>query len=561
MLKLLHKYPYLSVALLFVIVYIFSLTYVYVEGDDASTVAYHALGRKPDFQQPYSPYHGMMDFVLSFFPANEPLLRYISITLSAFSALLFVVLSLKLISEWLPRNTHKNLVYFIPLLPIIVPELLFFGLIYMPSTLAMSLILIGHLGARRAFGGPGQHYLMFILSLLLYGLGASFRWDVAVYGIVIFVDILFVVWNKQRWSFANLLKLGIWSVLAIISVIFFIYLSGYPPARIIEIITWAKDYLSAKEGSNFKRIGVVISLLTPAFLLCFAIGLIRLVMDKKWSYMLLALVGFLPKLYLGFTFLPKALIMVLPGLFLIAYYGFDFIMNKSSNYLNYFGGKVSFARILFFLIIALPWIVGVKIDTNNTSRGPGFEIRYKDNSSFDSGKSLDANISINNIKPGFFSGGFPIPTPEGPRPIWGYGSVLAGGGWRLLVKGIDEERDHAIVLSQKENLPVLQNNDYKLILVNLLRDGYVETNPIFNHDLYKVRTLEKDNSTIKLFHIKSRELNDKSTLLEISKIIGHRRFICWFISGSDIINLKNTYPDQVRILGPFSARFDLNSLN
>lgn len=560
MMRVIKKYPYLSVGLLFFIVYLLSLTYVYVEGDDASTVAYHALGRNPDFQEPYSPYHGMMDSALSIFPANEPLLRFLSITFSALSALFFVILSLRLISDWLPEGARKNLLYFTPLLSVIVPELLFFGLIYMPSTLAMSLILAGHLVARQFFRDADQNYLKFFLSLALYGLGTSFRWDVAVYGIVIFADIFFIVWDRRQWNFSNLLKLGIWSALAIISVVFFIYLSGYPPTRIVEVITWAKEYLGAKQVSYFKRIGVTISLLTPAFILCFAIGLIRLVIDRKWSYIIVGLVGFLPKLYLGFTFLPKSLIMALPGIFLIVYWGFDFIFDQSSKYFNLSVGRVPVPKILFWLALALPWIIGIKIDAGNTAWGPGFEVNYKESPDYNHSAGIDNKISLEKIKPGI-SGGFAIPTPEGPRPLWGYAGVLLGGEWRKLVSEMNDERDRMINLSLEENLPILQNNDYKLILVNLLRDGYIERNPIFSNDLYNERTLEKNSTSIKIFSIKSKELNDKSTLLKIKEIIGHHRFICWFISSSDIINLKKTYPGQVQILGPFSARFDLSNLN
>lgn len=560
MLTVIKKYPYLSVVLLFIIVYAFALTYVYVEGDDACTVAYHALGRNLDFQQPYSPYHGMVDFVLKFFPANEPFLRYFSITLSAFSALLFVVLSMRLVSVWLPADSQKSLIFFIPILPIIAPELLFFGLIYMPSVVAMSLILIGHLMARRSFQGPGQNYVTFFLSLALYGLGASFRWDVAVYGIVIFVDILFIVLKKGQWNAPNLLKLGIWSALSIMSVLLFIYISGYPPAKIIETITWAKKYLGAKQVSYFKRIGVIISLITPAFLLCFVLGIIRMGFEKKWPYLLVALVGFLPKLYLGVSFLPKALIMVLPGVFLILYYGFDLIFDKSSKYFNYFDGKVPLPKILFFLALVLPWFIGIKIDAGNTSRGPGFEVSYKESPDYDRNAALDNKVSLDKIKIGL-KAGFPIPTPEGPRPVWGYGGVFFGGEWRALVTKKNKERDMVINLSQKENLPILQNNDYCILLVNLLRDGYKEKNPVFTHDLYKARAFEKGNTTIELFSIKSKELNNKSVLLEVGELIGQKRFICWFLSSSDIINLKNTYPGQVRVLGPFSARLDLSNLN
>lgn len=559
--KLIKRYPYASVVLIFIIVYTFSLTFLYVEGDDASTVAYHALGRNADFQQPYSPYHSMMDFVLGLLPASEPLLRHVSIGFSALSALMFAFLSLKIIAAWLPVGANKNFIYFIPLLPLIVPELLFFGLIYMPSTVAMSLMLAGHLLARHAFQQPDPNYVKFILSLLLYGLGASFRWDVAIYGIVIFTDIFFLIWNKRPWHFPDLLKSGLWSVLAMLAVILFIYASGYPPMKIVEVIQWAKAYLGAKETSTFKRIGVLISLLTPAFLLCFAVGFVRLIVDKKWACLLLAFIVFLPKLYLSFTFLPKALIMAFPGLFLVVYYGFDFILDKSARHMNYAGGKVPVLKILFFLIIALPWLTGIKIDAGNSSRGPGFEMSYKQNTYIDKGKSLDANVSIKGIKPGLLAGGFPVPTPEGPRPLWGYGAVFLGGGWRTLVTNGSNEKDEVIAIALTEEIPLLQNNDYSMVLVNLLRDGFAEPNPIAKYDLYKVRTLEKHDSTIQLFHIKSGELYNQPTLLNISKIIGHQQFVCWFISSSDIVSLKNAYPDQVTVLGPFSARFDLTGLN
>ena len=560
MLKLINKYPYLSVALVFIIVYVFSLTFIYVEGDDASTVAYHALGRNLDFQLPYSPYHGMMDVFLGFFPASEPLLRFMAIGLSALSAIFFVILTLKLIGSWLPADHHRNFIYFIPLLPLMVPELLFFGLIYTPATMAMSLMLAGHLLARRFFEKRGLNYGLFICSFILYGLGASFRWDVAVYGIVIFVDIFFVVWDRKSWNYLNLLKLGGWSVLAITSVVIFIYLSGYSPTRIMEIIYWAKDYLGNKQVSYFQQAGVAISLFTPSLALCLAVGFARLIIERRWSFVLLGLSGFLPKLYFGFSLLPKGLIMVFPGLFLIACFGVDFFLGKNTLQIKLFQRKVSGAAIVFLLALVVPWLVGIKISSADTSWGPGFEVNYKGNTDSDENAKLDDKIGFGGISLGV-TGGFAIPTPEGPRPVWGYGAVLLGGEWRALLKNSNEERDDITGLARKENLPILQNNDYSFLLVNLLRDGYEEKNPIFREDLYKVRTFEKEEETIEIFHIKAPELYDKFTLLAVSETIRHQKFVCWFLSSSDIIKLKTTYPEQVQILGPFSARIDITTLN
>ncbi|MDN5210984.1 hypothetical protein QQ020_02955 [Fulvivirgaceae bacterium BMA12] len=560
MLKLIHRYPYLSVTAIFALVYACALTFLYAEGDDAATVAYHALGRNPDFQQPYSPYHGMMDVLLGIFPTGEPLLRLMAIGLSALSAIFFVILTLKLIAQWLPSGFHKNFLVFIPLLPLMVPELLFFGLIYTPATLAMSFMLAGHLMARRFFEKERRHVGWFAGAFLLYGLGASFRWDVAVYGIVIFVDIFFIVWGKPSWNYRNLLKLGSWSVLAIIAVVFFIYLSGYAPNRIMGIIQWAKAYLGNKQVSYFQQAGVAISLFTPAFVLCLVAGFIRLVIDRQWSFILLGLSGFLPKLYFGFSLLPKGLIMAFPGLFFIAYFGVDFFLDSNRYQVKLFHRRISVASIVFVTALALPWLIGIKIHSPNTSWGPGFEVSYKGNKGSDNNAGLDKRIGFRSIKLGI-DGGFAIPTPEGPRPVWGYGGVLLGGAWRALLKHSNAERDRILDLARKENLPILQNNDYSLLLVNLLRDGYSEKNPMFKEGRYKVRTLEKKAETVKIFHIKAPELYDEPTLLAISHAIHHQRFVCWFLSSSDIINLKTTYPDHVQILGPFSARIDLTGSN
>jgi len=59
----------------------------YIEGDDATSIAYHALGRIESLQPHYAGYQGMMDKVLILLPANEALLRTFSILFSAFFAL------------------------------------------------------------------------------------------------------------------------------------------------------------------------------------------------------------------------------------------------------------------------------------------------------------------------------------------------------------------------------------------------------------------------------------------------------------------------------------------
>src|SRR5687767_8286504 len=78
------------VALAFALVYSRSLTLVYVEGDDAAIIAYHALGRNFQIQEFYSPYQSLLDTVLSVLPQDEELVRRTALLLTAVSAPLFV---------------------------------------------------------------------------------------------------------------------------------------------------------------------------------------------------------------------------------------------------------------------------------------------------------------------------------------------------------------------------------------------------------------------------------------------------------------------------------------
>ena len=81
-------------------VYSASLTFVYVEGDDAVSIAYHVLGRDSSIQPPYSPYHSLMDSFLSLLPPREPLLRRCAIGVTSAAAPIFVILMLTLFLQW-----------------------------------------------------------------------------------------------------------------------------------------------------------------------------------------------------------------------------------------------------------------------------------------------------------------------------------------------------------------------------------------------------------------------------------------------------------------------------
>ena len=77
-----------AATIIFGSVYIASLTFVYVEGDDATSIVYHAMGRDRSVQPAYSAYHGMMDVFLGWLPADEIVLRHLAISLTAAAAFL-----------------------------------------------------------------------------------------------------------------------------------------------------------------------------------------------------------------------------------------------------------------------------------------------------------------------------------------------------------------------------------------------------------------------------------------------------------------------------------------
>ena len=88
---------------IFGLVYIQSMTFVYVEGDDATSMAYHIMGRNKDIQSAYTPYQGMMDKMLGFLPSNEVLLRFTSLFATNLAAILMVMLILMLVFDWTRR--------------------------------------------------------------------------------------------------------------------------------------------------------------------------------------------------------------------------------------------------------------------------------------------------------------------------------------------------------------------------------------------------------------------------------------------------------------------------
>ncbi|MDN5205388.1 hypothetical protein QQ008_28645 [Fulvivirgaceae bacterium BMA10] len=551
--------PYLLI-LIFGLIYLCSLTFTYVEGDDASTIVYHALGRDASIQTPYSPYHSMMDMVLNILPANEVILRYTAIAASAIAAMLFFILLVKLLSSITGGEQTSKLSLFSIALPFIIPELFFFGLIYNPTVLAMAIILLSHLIIRKVVKNKKYGPLGYIVSFLLFGLGSAFRWDVAIYGVVIFTDLIMIIWNqKEVKRLKPWLIIGSWGILSVIAVFVFIYISGYSPKEIGEVLSWAKNYMGGKAPNYLKRIGVSLSLFTPAFIICIIVGFINLIIQRRFGLLLLGCIGFLPKLYVGLTLSPKGLIMALPGMILIAYFGFEFIYKWTSPYIQLKKYRLPYAHVALYLILMVPWIIGVQMRTFNTSWGPGFEIRRYDQQPRTGSGEKAGGISFDRINIRL-AAGLAIPTSEGPRPVWGYAYTLLGGAWREFVSKIDLERKSVLTISKNEGLPILQNNGHKFLMVHLLEDDFLTNDAdekLRESSFYQRTFLNRlEKIEVPVFYLRKDRIFDEIELKHFLEKTGERKFVCFFSYSSELTRLKNTYPNHVQILGPQSALFD-----
>jgi hypothetical protein len=328
----------LLVVILFGIVYQLSGTLVYVEGDDASSIAYHLMGRDDNLQPPYSPYHGMMDKVLGIFPPQEDLLRVVALGTTRIANILMVILILFLTFDWLNKKISPvwRAIFSVVVL-LAVPEIFYFGLVYSPTMIAMCFVLLTHLVLRMSYRNPtsaSNHHrsLSYGAALILFGLGVAFRWNVVTYGLVITVDLMIIQPASEHFR-NRLITATVWGVFALLSSFLMINLSGYGFSDFIEksgtikyVINQAGT-LNFEAGTSYKEI-LMRSVLTlspmfsPIFSLIILGGIIKLVRNRdRMGFIFLAgFLGIVPWLQSG---VPKFIITILPVLIFTFAFGLE----------------------------------------------------------------------------------------------------------------------------------------------------------------------------------------------------------------------------------------------
>jgi hypothetical protein len=549
----------LVVILAFGTVYAASLTFVYVEGDDASSIAYHALGRDRVLQPPYSAYQGGTDLILRLLPAREPILRVAAMTISSLAAICVSLLMLALAFDWMKgaADTHKGLAALVVLLA--CPELFYLGLVYTPTMIAMSFMLAAHLLLRstvREWERPETirhgNWLKMTISAVLVGFGGACRWNVLLYGAVIFADLIITsglgqpndkhaVWNRLRFGM-------LWGVLAVLVWGVVIAAGGYGFGAISKTTNTVVQ-IAGVERHYISIIGAGQALFTPAFLVLGLWGWFGLPRQLKWLAALsfLAIIGVVFRL--GWTD-PKQFLMFVPPLMLCLISGFYDILRGDR--------PVRLKRALqagVVLLVLLPWVFGLRATYGNTAWGPGFELRPYDRTS-GSGTGFAVTIGA----------GAALPTAEGLRPLSGHAAVLFGGGWRRFVLRLEEERQQAIQTAVEGRMPFLVvQGDTGFAVAELAGMGFQtrDAKAGAGDDLGRVRHFSNDNGRhVILWQLRLARpelFQDMTKLREVIAVGGAERVV---VQGypSGLRELYEAAPEAMQELGPTSAIVNLRQL-
>ncbi|MFC2109205.1 hypothetical protein ACFLSU_01405 [Bacteroidota bacterium] len=514
------KLNYILIVLIHIVLFCFSLVPFYVEGDDASTVIHHVLGG--DLQPVYSMYHGMFDKYLNLFGNHEVVLRKVAIFTSFFASLL----SLLLLS-YLMKLKNLKISQFSFLICFVIVEFLFWALIINPTAIAFVFILLSHIFLLKFQKSESKIFLL--ISILFFGLGVSFRWSIGFYLFVLYAEYVFVNDVKVIFNKQNFIKSLYIFPLYLLSVLLFIYLSGYTPLDIYTTYTSGASYLENKEVSYLSLFATSITFTTPALLFFFILAVYWGIKERKIKLLLILVFSLLPYLFLGFYPSLKYMITIVPPLFFL-------ILDTEQFY------SIKNLRIVVLLLIFVPFCIGIRVNSNS-AWGPGFKIKTRSNEvNYENKNNFnpDKSTKTKNISSVFIGGGCAMPTPEGPRPFWGFGSVLFKD-WKVLITDLDTERGDAISYALDRNYNILQDVKHSFIATKLLEQNFKSSEP-FNHLVNEVyeRTFFKQEDIIKI-----KVFNDKNKLFDkeyLKKNLEEHHFVL-YVTYTNIISKLSHSPD------------------
>jgi hypothetical protein len=203
--------------------------------------------------------------------------------------------------------------------------------------------------------------------------------------------------------------------------------------------------------------------------------------------------------------------------------------------------------------LILPWAVGVQVNRDGISWGPGFELK-----AYNYPEVEDTQFKLT------FGPGMAFPTPEGPRPLYGHGFVLLGE-WKEFINSLAAERQNTIDTALRNSIPLISigwSPDYYLNNLYAMgfqtsdshnrtaADGYFYERRFTNAQGERIFLIIQDivGSDIDelISHLKQYTGSDEIV------VIGHPQTLRAIYKG---------HPNMLHALGPTSAIMDLRELS
>lgn len=495
-----------AVLLFFIVVYACSLTIYYVEGDDAATAFYHVAGRDALIQKTYEPYHSGYDFLLSFLPSKEGVIRYAMILSTAIAQPVLVIALLLLVFQWLDLPSRSKKASVISLIILLsIPEIFFMGLYYNPTIVAMALLITSHLLVRNYFVKHQNRQWLLFISLLLFSFGATLRWNTTAYGLIIVLDLLFNLPLNRKQVYQVLS----WGFFALILFFGLLWIEGIGVKEIHYALGFEKEVNQKIIRSLSERIRINSSFFTPGLILLMIIGTYSVLLDwkEKKQFLLFSLICFIANYIIVSSFFFKVLAPVFVLIFYFTAKGVLWLYNKE-------GLLAKLGKGFTLVLIFIPWFVGIRMQ-NTRIWGPGYQLR-------DKYFSLTKLAQPQEKKKDYqwhlaFGSGIGFVQPEGPRPLWGYGHVLIGGEWRAKFKDDRKEYLKMFQLAVINHYPLVKIG-FNHNLENILYANGYRTKQSYKNELHPhvfIRRFINERDTVTIYRVERESIKSDKEMLAI----------------------------------------------
>jgi hypothetical protein len=485
---------------LFVILFLvyFTVSINYVEGDDASTILYHLIGRDSNLQEPYAKYNSGIDYLLSFIDNQEEnKLKLFAFCISFFFSTIILFLFVELFKTiCLIKKEKLNYSFFI-FLPLIMPEILFNTLVINSSNISYFfsiLSLIFFLKSLNIVCFKNYINPYFFFSIICFGIALPFRWSIVMFLPVFFCFHYFLF----EHNLIKIIKINFFHIaLSLIVGFSFIYLTGYKLDDFFQTIIWGKSYSENKEISFQVIFATGSAFLTPIVIVLLIIGVVKYIFIDKLvlKNIIFFIFPLTPFFILGFFPSYKFLFPIFPLVLFVLYTGYNYV----------FLSKKKITVVFVSIGVILIWFVGVQISDNKYAYGNSFEFKNPNKLSQEyishkKNKTVDLN----------FDGGTFMPTLEGGRPLYGYFYVFKYQ-WKKVIKAQQMVLNSIVnTLDINGDIILIQDRKTAFLQCTLFQLGYKTQMPFksFSKE-FLYRDFYKQNKIIRLYAIKDNTIRTR----------------------------------------------------